>query len=271
MKQYKNLVVTGCSFMEGGSLSPYHRRHREKNNESILTPKEKDNSRFSKKLADKLNAKEINLGSSGSSNDRSIRVLYEWVNENEDEVKDTLFVFGLTELLRTEKFNRETNSYVKWRSTTLYGKLEKIETQEGSTEKFIPGSFKFMELVNELDLIQELKTYIKTDLLLFTDIKYEFSKLSRNLEMLSSFIKSKGGRLVTFAAMLELDKELVPQYGINGKVEIPGTEFFTFPNGYNSWRPYIKSYDDDYQWAYHPSIKDDSILADLFYEYLQNK
>lgn len=271
MKQYKNLVVTGCSFMEGGSLSPYHSRKKIRNTENILTSYEKTEARFSKKLADKLNAKEINIGSSGSSNERSIRALYEWVKDNEEETKDTLFIFGLTELLRSEKFNRETKSYIKWRSTTLYKNLQAIGNKGHSVEKFIPGSFNFMKLVEEMELVPDLLNYIKTDILLFTDLKYEFSKLSRNLEMLSSFIKSKGGRLITFAAMLELDEELLKVNGVNGTIDIPGTEFFSFPNGYNSWRPYIKSYDDDYQWSYHPSVKDDSILADLFYEYLKNK
>lgn len=270
MKEYKKLVVTGCSFMEGGSLSPYHSREKVLNTEDILTAEEKSNYRFSKKLADLINAEEVNIGSSGSSNERSIRVLYEWIKNNSDDVQNTLFIFGLTELLRSEKFNPESQSYIKWRASTFYNSLVNLSPEPESLEKFIPGSFNFSKVVKEQGLQEELLNYIKTDILLFTDLEYEFSKLSRNLEMLSSYIREKGGRLIVFSAMLEVDSKLRPLHGVAGELDIPGTEYFNFPNGYKSWRPYIKSYDEDYQWSFHPSIKDDEILANLFYEYLQN-
>ena len=84
MKKYKYLVVNGCSYVQGVGC------------ENLKED------RFSKLLSDKLQCKEINLSKSGGSNDRMIRVTYQWVKENIDKVDETLFIMGFTELFRMD-------------------------------------------------------------------------------------------------------------------------------------------------------------------------
>ena len=110
----KYLLAAGCSFVEGGSMNYEH--------PSINCPpwKEQMELRFSKVLANTLNFKEINIAGSGGSNQRSIRLIYEWFKENKSKAENTTVVLGLTELLRKEKFSTKTQSYIKWRNTIFF-------------------------------------------------------------------------------------------------------------------------------------------------------
>ena len=96
----KELIVAGCSFLEGYSMVEEHRFDTKLKHVDVETT---ESNRLSKLLSIELNRKEINLASSGGSNERAIRRLYEHANENGG--KDKLFIIGLTELLRKEKYS----------------------------------------------------------------------------------------------------------------------------------------------------------------------
>ena len=74
----KELIVGGCSFLEGSSMLHSHETPKI-TAVSIETSKA---NRLSKLLSIELNRKEINLANSGGSNERAIRRLYEYANTN---------------------------------------------------------------------------------------------------------------------------------------------------------------------------------------------
>lgn len=257
----KHLVASGCSFVAGTSMHSTHNKR-----EAIgLTPKQQEELRFTRLISNKLALQETNLASSGSSNQRAIRLIYEWIQSNEEKVKDTVFVLGLTEILRKEKFSSDLQLYVKWRPTTYFNKDTEVDS-----EKLLPSSTAFAKHAIEHKYLDSIIEYVKTELLHFTDIGYEFSELSRILDLLNVYIESKGGKLVVFAAMLEVDKEVSFEFNILGKLNIGSLNFFTFPAGHKNWKAYIKSYDEHYHVSRHPAIADEKKLADLLTDYITN-
>ena len=93
-----NIVFNGCSFVKGNAL----RTHHEAGGHENLPWDEKEPLNFTTLLSNKLNAKQVNIASTGGSNDKIIRTTYEWIKQNPKEVKDSIFVIGLTEILRSE-------------------------------------------------------------------------------------------------------------------------------------------------------------------------
>lgn len=249
----KYLLAAGCSFVEGGSM---HYEH-----PGIICPPwlEQMELRFSKLLADKLCLKEINIAGSGGSNQRSIRLIYEWFKENKRKAKNTTVVLGLTELLRREKFSTKTQSYIKWRNTIFFDNILNLDNLEEHPQKLMPSSFEFHKLIEKENLLPKLKQYAMIDVMYFTDIEYELKKLSQNLELLDSFIKNLGGNLIVFSAMLE-----------NDNLDISGINFFKFKKGF-SWRQYIASYNENYSFSLHPDLKDNAIIAEDLFNFIKNE
>jgi hypothetical protein len=90
----KYLVIGGCSGAVGTGLE-----------ESLGYKTEggvavKEIYRYGAVLAKKLNLEEINLGEDGASNVNLYMKVMQWIMENKDKVKDTLFIFGWTYLDR---------------------------------------------------------------------------------------------------------------------------------------------------------------------------
>jgi hypothetical protein len=88
----KYLFCNGCSFVYGENAGYLLDKDRSWN------PK----LRFTKILADKLGLEEINLAANGESNHYTVRTTYDWIENNKDKVKDTIFILGATEPLRLE-------------------------------------------------------------------------------------------------------------------------------------------------------------------------
>jgi len=84
MDNIKYVYSNGCSFAEGCGLD---------------NPKKE---RYSKLIADKFGAEDINQSSGGGSNQRIFRTTFEWISENQDKLKNTLFVIQLTYPIRNE-------------------------------------------------------------------------------------------------------------------------------------------------------------------------
>jgi len=146
MKNLKYLVVNGCSF----SRHPH-----EPNHVRNTFPSDKDyydyvfSKRYSTLLADKLNVKEVNLSTGGSSNDRIFRTTYDWIQENKEKVKDTLFVIGLTDSLRKDLWSNFKQDYMI--TSEIWQDLEYIAKDCDTTIDKVNQwrEFEVMNLVNE--------------------------------------------------------------------------------------------------------------------------
>ena len=240
----KELVAAGCSFVEGSSMVVKHKWSKKL---ETVDNKTAEKNRLTKLLSNELNIKEINLANSGGSNERAIRRLYEYVNKNGG--KDKIFIIGLTELLRKEKYSSKTKSYIKWRNTIFFDEIANIDNLDDNLFKLVPSSFLFHNIIKRDGLLNKLKEYAKLDILYFTDIENELKKLSQQLNMLNSYIKNKNGKFVVFSAMLEEADNLSTDFDV-----------LKMPVG-NSWREFIDSYDPDYHFSHHPAIADEHILS----------
>ena len=70
MDNIKYVYSNGCSYTEGCGLdNPVKER-------------------YSKFLADKFGAEDINQSEGGGSNQRIFRTTYDWISENQDKLKD---------------------------------------------------------------------------------------------------------------------------------------------------------------------------------------
>lgn len=240
----KELIAAGCSFVEGYSML---QTHKSLLGLTIVSTETAEENRLSKLLSIGLYRKEINLANSGGSNERAIRRLYEYANTNGG--KDKIFILGLTELLRKEKYSSESKSYIKWRNTIFFDNLPNLKILDDNLFKLVPSSFEFHDIIERDNLRAQLKEYAKLDIMYFTDIDNELRMLSQQLNMLYSYIKSKGGELVVFSAMMEQTDELKLDF-----------KLFDMPVG-KSWREFIGSYDKDYSPSHHPAIADEHILS----------
>ena len=259
-----NLVFNGCSFVKGNAL----RTHHDTGGHENLSWEEKEPFNFTTLLSNKLNGKQINIASAGGSNDRIIRSTYEWIKQNPNEVKDSIFVIGLTEILRSEKFCANTKTYVKWRYTTFANNARNFKK-----EALMLLDTKFYEFVKKNYLEEKVLEYGKMDLLLFSDFENEYKKLNQQLDMLQGYIDNLGGKLLVFAAMLELENTYYNRnedFATEGaSLDTSNFNFLTFPEqGSNCWRSYIKSYNANYHAYDHPAIDDQPVLVDILLNYI---
>ena len=84
MDNIKYVYSNGCSYTEGCGLD------------------NPEKERYSKFLADKFGAEDINQSEGGGSNQRIFRTTYDWISKNQDKLKDTLFVLQLSYTVRNE-------------------------------------------------------------------------------------------------------------------------------------------------------------------------
>jgi hypothetical protein len=91
LNNIKYIYSNGCSYTEGYGLdNPVKER-------------------YSKFLADKFGAEDINQSEGGGSNQRIFRTTYDWISENQDKLKDTLFVLQLSYPVRNEIWVNKAN------------------------------------------------------------------------------------------------------------------------------------------------------------------
>ena len=84
MDNIKYVYSNGCSYTEGCGLD------------------NPEKERYSKFLADKFGAEDINQSEGGGSNQRIFRTTFDWISKNRDKLKDTLFVIQLSYPVRNE-------------------------------------------------------------------------------------------------------------------------------------------------------------------------
>ena len=156
MKKYKYLVAQGCSFTQGGSM------YKDEDKQQLLFEK----NRFSKKLSDKLNIEEINIAGGGRSNDRIFRELFYWVEENEEKVKDSLFVVGLTDSFRKDLYSLYKDKYII--SSEIFQDIGSIAEDCNASKKEVEQwrNFELKYLIDE----DEIEKKIIRDCVLFDSL-----------------------------------------------------------------------------------------------------
>ena len=238
LKKFKHLVVGGCSFSKGGCMY----RDAEVGNLSIDERWDKQRkNRFGNKLAKLLNIPEIepynyNLSRAGGSNDRMFRVLFDWVEENRDIVKDTLFVCGLTDTMRKDLYSVQSNEYIV--TSEIWQDISWI--------------------VKELNCSPtEITTWRDFDLKYFTKREEIEKKIIRDCVLFDSLV---GGNVIFFNAWRRSD------------IVHPKLKFLKINNkpgyvGYN-WSDYILSYREEWDFG-HPNEYDHKHMSELLYEYIK--
>ena len=136
--KFKYVFVVGCSYSYGEGLNyvtNYNKTGVWKNANDSIRVNERDEEyrekwRYSKLLADKFGAQEINEASNGTSMDRSWRLITDFIFTDE-RAKDSLIVWQLTILDRREVYRNEPHSRYaayppsKEESINIYLKYEK--------------------------------------------------------------------------------------------------------------------------------------------------
>ena len=181
MKEYKYIVVSGCSFTKGhcmyndkeGNLikdfipTPMEELPPEyiSTPEQILSLKEElsllsknityrqTTNRYSRKLADKLNCEEINIATGGGSNDRLFRRLFNWIENNEEKVKDSVFVVGLTHWARKDLYSVNLQDYII--STEIWQDFdyiaEEVNCKQEEVEQWRDFELKYLTDKDEIE------------------------------------------------------------------------------------------------------------------------
>jgi|TARA_Y100000310_G_scaffold1143_1_gene1644 hypothetical protein len=89
----KYLYANGCSFVYGAEL------------------KYPERDRWSKKLSDRFELKELNYAKNGSSNKRILRKTKQFILDDIKRATETFFVIGWTQTCRTELYNSVVKKY----------------------------------------------------------------------------------------------------------------------------------------------------------------
>ena len=247
----KYLFANGCSFVHGenaGHLFNYDRTWNAK-------------LRFSKLLADKLGLEEINIAANGESNHYTVRTTYDWIENNKDKVKDTIFVLGATEPLRLEFFQAALKKYQAVSMRWVAGALDTLKGKE------------IDKLTNELEDVQRLfgsKVPINTGVEWFGNfLKYfytyeEEEKVTERLfKFINSHINFRGGKLVLFNSIYDSIEDTSDFY------------FYNFPEERNYWKGYNAHMQDIHgNWktnCHHPSHISHEWFANELYNFILNE
>ena len=241
-----NLHFNGCSFVAGSSLQIATKEKGE------LTVPEKRSYNFHTLLSKKLNVPNINEARPGGSNKRAIRIIFDRARNS--NVEGTLFILGLTELYRTEKFSNHINDTINWKYESFFQHNSKINFDK----ELIPISNLLLDEIDRDGDAKSIVDYAKTEFLFFKNREYEYDKLVQSLHTINAYVESKGAKLLIFSAMCE----------IIDKSKLDGLSFIEFPDGSLEWRKYIESYDPHYKGT-HPSIDDQPKLTYILFEYLK--
>jgi hypothetical protein len=104
----KYLYVNGCSMSEGACMV-----HPNEDNEHLPNPSVDYENRWSALLSNEIGLIEVNEALHGGSNDRILRKTLDWCLDNQDKIKDTLFVIGWTLNDRFELWDDYEKRYIQ--------------------------------------------------------------------------------------------------------------------------------------------------------------
>ena len=206
MKNYKYLLVNGCSIVKGSRIQ---------SEPGVWCG---DKKRFSKLLSDKLKCEEINISEAGCSNDMIIRTTFDWVENNQDKLNNTLCIIGLTELSRMELWDNTVNDYLQIMPNNLKGRLESEELYEVINDYF-------SKLPKKENIMNYFDFYFKY---IYNEVELK-DRLQRNIKLLLSFCKSKGlNDIIFFNSMGDHTDKLK---------QIKG--YFSFDKKHDAWFDFL--------------------------------
>ena len=164
MIDYDVVVNIGCSFMNGDAID-----------DTIQS-----NLVSGKLLSEKLNCDYVHLAGSGFSNERIIRNIYEWVeNNNETGHYEKPFVLiGLTDLARYQFKSKLNNMWYDLQPA-------QIDTYDDDSLKI----YNERKVTGGIDTHQNLRKWLTYYLKWFFDTEVEEKKLQRNIIMLHHYLK----------------------------------------------------------------------------------
>ena len=174
----KYIVISGCSFFTPSFYSSLCEKFDIKNlgvcvfpdGTTLETTEVECNKMTVKQFGANANSEFIHkrrLSKSGGSNDRICRTMIEWLNSHYDDIPNTLFIIGVTELCRLERWDNLENDYV-----------DIILTD------FLKSDNKFY------------KKYFNE--------KHEKDKLNRYLKLFNNIISTNGGHLIVLNSLDEV-------------------------------------------------------------------
>jgi hypothetical protein len=223
MKKIKYLVTNGCSYSAGACMYTGDDEEVKKN---------QNKNRFSKKLSEKLNCEEINLARPGGSNDRIFRTTFDWIQENKEKVKDTLFIIGLTAFARVDLYDKKKNRYLP--AQPFYS---------GESIKLIAEDLKCST--------DEIWDWVNFKLNYTYDEKQAIKKVKRDCILLNNYVN---GNIIFFNALHKVD------------IFINDLDFLTFEKidkKYNSWKEYVGME------VGHPKENHHHEMAEILYKHIQ--
>jgi len=214
MDKIKYVVTSGCSFSEGQCMYK---------NQS---PLDKSKHRFSKIFADNIGAQDINLAGGGGSNKRAFRKVYEWIQSNKEKVESTFFIFGITDLSRTEtkidsnilKLNTSTqevqdNQFIRWNNHISFVTTDIPKMFEGISK----------------DIQNKMVTWHHVEYSYMFEESDSYRKLFMQADLLQTYIKSLNSNITYFYALPKSNK-------LDSRLN------WYKPGGHNYWLKYVEEY-----------------------------
>ena len=206
-------------------------------------------SRFSGVVSSKLGLEEINLSWEGKSNKAIMRTTIEWILDNKDKLEDTFFLIGWTAPMRGEFVDDKNDSYgSSYDNETIVFELETLYLILNIQNYFKVNNidYMFIDLFSDLFLPMEYNTRDSSD--------EKYRKFSTSLSLYDSLLgELDKDNFFSQKPLVKIIEENVDLGNIKD-----GEQFVELPIKNN--------YDEDNNFAGHPSIISSKVIGNLIYE-----
>jgi hypothetical protein len=303
MKKYKNVVVSGCSFLVAAYPLEQHGRIDkcydpelgDKNIPKLMDDGiQCDDHKLSILLANKITENNLNLECShynvaipGASNELIIKRLYDWTKDRDISavLDETLMIVGLSDINRFPlNVSPKTRAAKRMKER---GMIDNIKVSVDMVE--LDGTFENLpEILGQTkgwnyDIpLEDLKRYLRTHYMYFYDDEDRIEKLNQDLELFQSYCNQHGIDVVFFFSLghgmdyssdniLERwsSKIVARKKSYLDNFNTENINYFEFPGGIRDWRNFIYSYDKTYEYG-HPNIYDNVVLTELLYDFVED-
>jgi len=212
-------------------------------------------SRFSGVVSNKLGLEEINLSWEGKSNKAIMRTTIEWILDNKDKLEDTFFLIGWTAPMRGESapvigpngIYNDTYGH-DWTEERIVSELETLYLILNLQNYFKVNNidYMFVDLFSDLFLPMEYNTRDSSD--------EKYRKFSTSLSLYDSLLEEfDKDNFFSQKSLVKIIEENVDLGNIKD-----GEQFVELPIKNN--------YDEDNNFAGHPSIISSKVIGNLIYE-----
>ena len=171
MQKYDVVVGAGCSFMNGDQILDKDGKAFNPNIDERPMP--------GKYLSELLNTNHKNISHTGSSNERIIREVYNWVETNH-KYKNPLIIIGLSGLARYSFQNQITKKFFDLQPAQVSSYDEKALSSVNN------------KLTNNVGKTKELRTWLEYYMKYLFNVDFQSKKLQREVVMLHYYLKAKG-------------------------------------------------------------------------------